>query len=126
MKKKLIIGFCSVLLAFVVIGGCDYIANKSIENVKKEQNNNNKVKYEKQKESYDNKFTDKYGALLDSDKLSEFDKSDFKEIILRKAPIGIAAEGITEVYNLEHIDRGYENIEEKFRNIGANIKRVKE
>lgn len=39
---------------------------------------------------------------------------------------GIAANGITEVYNLEHIDRGYENIEEKFRSIGANIKRVKE
>lgn len=39
---------------------------------------------------------------------------------------GIVAEGITEVYNLEHIDRGYENIEEKFRSIGANIKRVTE
>ena len=39
---------------------------------------------------------------------------------------GIVANGITEVYNLEHIDRGYENIEEKFRNIGANIKRVKD
>ena len=37
---------------------------------------------------------------------------------------GIAAEGTTEIYNLEHIDRGYENIEEKFRNIGANIERV--
>lgn len=37
---------------------------------------------------------------------------------------GIAANGVTEVYNLEHIDRGYENIEEKFRNIGANIERV--
>ena len=39
---------------------------------------------------------------------------------------GIVAEGITEVYNLEHIDRGYENIEEKFRSIGANIKRITE
>ncbi len=39
---------------------------------------------------------------------------------------GIAAEGRTEVYNLEHIDRGYENIEEKFRNIGADIVRVVE
>ena len=39
---------------------------------------------------------------------------------------GIAAEGTTEVYNLEHIDRGYEDIEEKFRGLGANIKRVKE
>ena len=39
---------------------------------------------------------------------------------------GIVANGTTEIYNLEHIDRGYENIEEKFRNIGANIKRVKD
>ena len=39
---------------------------------------------------------------------------------------GIAAEGTTEVYNLEHIDRGYEDIEEKFKRLGANIKRVKE
>lgn len=37
---------------------------------------------------------------------------------------GIAAEGKTEIYNLEHIDRGYENIEEKFRSIGADITRV--
>lgn len=39
---------------------------------------------------------------------------------------GISATGVTEVYNLEHIDRGYENIEEKFRKIGANIQRVEE
>ena len=39
---------------------------------------------------------------------------------------GIIAEGTTEIYNLEHIDRGYENIEEKFRNLGAKIERVKE
>lgn len=39
---------------------------------------------------------------------------------------GTAANGITEVYNLEHIDRGYENIEEKFRKIGAQIERVTE
>lgn len=39
---------------------------------------------------------------------------------------GIIAKGTTELYNLEHIDRGYENIELKFRNLGANIIRVKE
>ena len=39
---------------------------------------------------------------------------------------GIIANGTTEIYNLEHIDRGYENIEEKFRNLGAIIKRVNE
>jgi len=39
---------------------------------------------------------------------------------------GICAEGKTEVYNLSHIDRGYENIEEKFRNLGAMIERVEE
>ena len=39
---------------------------------------------------------------------------------------GIIAEGKTEIYNLGHIDRGYENIEGKFRKLGANIERIKE
>lgn len=39
---------------------------------------------------------------------------------------GIIAQGETELYNLNHIDRGYENIEEKFRKLGANIRRVSE
>ena len=39
---------------------------------------------------------------------------------------GIVASGQTELYNIEHIDRGYENIEDKFRNLGADIKRVSE
>ena len=39
---------------------------------------------------------------------------------------GIIAEGETEIYNLDHIDRGYEKIEERFKNLGANIKRVTE
>lgn len=39
---------------------------------------------------------------------------------------GIIANGTTEIYNLRHIDRGYENIEEKFNKLGAKIKRVQE
>jgi len=39
---------------------------------------------------------------------------------------GIIANGKTEIYNLDHIDRGYENIEQKFRNLGAKIERVVE
>ena len=39
---------------------------------------------------------------------------------------GIIANGTTELYNLDHIDRGYECIEEKFRKLGAKINRVKE
>lgn len=39
---------------------------------------------------------------------------------------GTVASGKTEIYNLEHIDRGYENIEEKFRKLGAKIERVTE
>ena len=39
---------------------------------------------------------------------------------------GIIANGKTEIYNLNHIDRGYENIEEKFRKLGAKIERVVE
>lgn len=37
---------------------------------------------------------------------------------------GISANGITEVYNIHHIDRGYERIEEKFKSLGAKIERV--
>lgn len=39
---------------------------------------------------------------------------------------GIIANGTTELYNLDHIDRGYECIEEKFRKLGAKISRVQE
>ena len=36
----------------------------------------------------------------------------------------LAAKGQTEVSRVYHIDRGYERIEEKFRNLGAEISRV--
>ncbi len=39
---------------------------------------------------------------------------------------GLVADGKTQLYNLQHIDRGYENIEEKFRNLGAKIQRTSE
>lgn len=37
---------------------------------------------------------------------------------------GLAAEGQTEIYDIFHIDRGYSNIEEKFKKLGAQIERV--
>ena len=39
---------------------------------------------------------------------------------------GIIENGETHLYNLDHIDRGYENIEDKFRSLGAKIQRVSE
>ncbi|MCL6612901.1 MAG: UDP-N-acetylglucosamine 1-carboxyvinyltransferase [Peptococcaceae bacterium] len=36
---------------------------------------------------------------------------------------GLAAEGVTEVGNIHHIDRGYENFAEKLRGLGADIER---
>ncbi len=36
---------------------------------------------------------------------------------------GLMASGITEIYELEYIDRGYEHLEEKLRNLGAHIER---
>jgi UDP-N-acetylglucosamine 1-carboxyvinyltransferase len=38
---------------------------------------------------------------------------------------GLAAQGVTEVSRVYHLDRGYEHIEEKLTRIGADIKRVK-
>lgn len=39
---------------------------------------------------------------------------------------GIAADGVTKISNIEHIDRGYESIEDKFRKLGAVIERITE
>lgn len=37
---------------------------------------------------------------------------------------GLVAQGTTEIYDIEHIDRGYPHIEEKFKALGADIIRV--
>src|SRR5262245_37197420 len=39
---------------------------------------------------------------------------------------GLAAKGATQVNRVYHIDRGYENIDSKLRNLGARIERVEE
>ncbi|MFC1567096.1 UDP-N-acetylglucosamine 1-carboxyvinyltransferase, partial [bacterium] len=39
---------------------------------------------------------------------------------------GLVAKGKTEVHRIYHIDRGYENIETKLRELGATIRRIKE
>lgn len=36
---------------------------------------------------------------------------------------GLTAEGITEVAGIEHLDRGYERLEDKLRDLGADIRR---
>lgn len=37
---------------------------------------------------------------------------------------GLMADGVTEIEDIGHIDRGYDNVVEKFRKLGADIKRV--
>jgi len=39
---------------------------------------------------------------------------------------GMAAEGTTNVHRIYHLDRGYENLEQKLRALGASIDRLKE
>ncbi len=39
---------------------------------------------------------------------------------------GLMADGVTEIYNLKYIDRGYENFEQKLRSLGAQITRRKD
>jgi UDP-N-acetylglucosamine 1-carboxyvinyltransferase len=38
---------------------------------------------------------------------------------------GLMAEGVTEVTCIDHVDRGYPHIEEKFKMLGADIRRIK-
>lgn len=37
---------------------------------------------------------------------------------------GLVARGRTEVYGIHHLDRGYENLDEKFQSLGAKVQRV--
>jgi len=39
---------------------------------------------------------------------------------------GLAAEGVTEIMDVFHIDRGYENLEAKLKSLGADIARIDE
>ena len=39
-------------------------------------------------------------------------------------PAALAAQGVTEIEEICHIERGYENIEEKLQSLGADIRRV--
>ena len=38
----------------------------------------------------------------------------------------LGAKGTTEIQNIDQIDRGYENIEQRLNDLGAKIQRVKE
>ena len=44
-------------------------------------------------------------------------------VIVALAAHGTTEVGVTEIYNLQYIDRGYENLEEKLRALGAQITR---
>ena len=39
---------------------------------------------------------------------------------------GLAAEGTTEIQEIYHIERGYENFIEKFKNLGAVIEKIED
>jgi UDP-N-acetylglucosamine 1-carboxyvinyltransferase len=39
---------------------------------------------------------------------------------------GLAAEGATEIGEIQHIDRGYSGFAEKLRSLGAKIERVED
>lgn len=60
--------------------------------------------------------------------VAEFKGSPVKATDLRAGAAmviaGLVAKGVTEVGNIEYIDRGYEDIVEKLRGVGADIQRV--
>lgn len=39
---------------------------------------------------------------------------------------GLVADGITDVHRIYHLDRGYDSLEKKLQNVGADISRLKE
>lgn len=61
--------------------------------------------------------------------VSELTPAPVKAVDLRAGAAmiiaGLAAHGVTEIEEIGHIDRGYEHITEKLRQLGADIRRVK-
>jgi UDP-N-acetylglucosamine 1-carboxyvinyltransferase len=39
---------------------------------------------------------------------------------------GLAAKGVTTIQGLHHLDRGYDNLEDKLRQLGARLERVRQ
>jgi len=39
---------------------------------------------------------------------------------------GLVADGMTDVYRIYHLERGYERMEEKLRKLGAEVERLSE
>jgi UDP-N-acetylglucosamine 1-carboxyvinyltransferase len=39
---------------------------------------------------------------------------------------GLAADGVTEVADMQHVDRGYENFDRKLGTLGADVRRERE
>jgi UDP-N-acetylglucosamine 1-carboxyvinyltransferase len=37
---------------------------------------------------------------------------------------GLAAEGVTQIQGLQHLDRGYQDLEGKLQRLGAKIRRI--
>jgi len=66
-------------------------------------------------------------ALIDG--MTKFESAEVMASDLRAGAsmviAGLFAEGETIVTRIYHIDRGYENLEEKLKNLGANIERIK-
>lgn len=60
--------------------------------------------------------------------VEELHSSPVKAVDLRAGAAmiiaGLVADGVTEIEEIDHIDRGYEDVVEKFSGLGADIKRV--
>jgi UDP-N-acetylglucosamine 1-carboxyvinyltransferase len=68
------------------------------------------------------------GKLAVIEGIDHFDAAPVKATDLRAGAAlviaGLCAHGVTQVENIQQIERGYENIEVKLRNLGADIRRV--
>lgn len=68
------------------------------------------------------------GRVASIEGVSKFTGAEVKATDLRAGAAmliaGLVAEGETIISNTKYIDRGYENVEEKFRKLGADISRI--
>ena len=67
-----------------------------------------------------NKLATVVGGKLHGAKLAACDLRGGASLVLA----GLGANGVTQVSNIEFVDRGYENFEQNFASLGADIKRI--
>ena len=59
-------------------------------------------------------------------KLKGLDAETYRKHLLERHGVGVIADGETDIKRIYHLDRGYEHIDHKLRELGATVERLED